>query len=228
MDGPVQGGDDLPAQSESLTNEAQLGDHAHARIYRARDQHGDLAKKGPNDALGHDAENHDEYTDVLHVHECHEVLVIHGNVPKDDHILYVHDDRRCDEAFNDVQRGDGFHDANRDDHNVCLHGGHKHTGACDDVQEGVQGDDLREAEKCNGVHKKPLVNQNQGVRAKGSALYDTVHHGHQHDESLQDVILKNDFLYGDEVLQNDHNRHHVTQQYDQSDVVQLSNLQELL
>ena len=85
--------------------------------------------------------------------------MIHGNVPKDDHILYVHDDQRCDEAFNDVQWGDGFHDANRDDHNAYLHGGHKHTGACDDVQEGVQGDDLREAEKCNGVHKKPLVNQ---------------------------------------------------------------------
>ena len=87
-------------------------------------------------------------------------MAIHGNVPKDDHILYAHDDRRYDEAFSDVQRGDGFHDAYRDGHNACLHGGHKHTGACDDAQEGVLSDDLREAEKCNGVHKKPLINQN--------------------------------------------------------------------
>ena len=86
-------------------------------------------------------------------------MVIHGNVPKDDHILYAHDDQRYDEAFSDVQRGVEFHDANRDGHNGCLHGGHIHTVACDDAQEGVQGDDLREAEKYSGVHKKPFVSQ---------------------------------------------------------------------
>jgi hypothetical protein len=207
-------GGGLPTRSVSLTSEALLDGHAHARNDHAHDPHGVYANRDLHGADQYSEVTHDECDGDHHNHGFREVLEIDSSAQKCD---LLHDGDHCD---------------SRD---VSAHDHHRLGVACGGALMDDQGDGPHEAEGCSDAHKRPFLLHPYSAIAKGNAHDDSPHHGpfrvqRAHDESHQDDVTINGFLDVKEALQNGHGRSmcHGSRDYDHSGVVWLSTVQGLL
>ena len=199
MDAHDQAGGGPLARSVSLTSEALLDVHVHARNDHAHDPHG-YARR--------DLHGFHEYGEAAH-DECDGDHRIHGS-------------REVLEIGNSAQRCDQLHDEDhRDNRDVSAHDHHRPSVAYGGALRDDQGDDPREAEACSDAHKRPSPLHPSSAIAMGNALYDSPHRGPlhvqcAHDESFQDDETTNGFLDVNEALRTDHGRSRCHESPDQS------------